>query len=236
MANPFKIPTPADLLRAASPRTGPPVANMGGIPTQGMAPQRVILPAQPSINAGPPGPAPAAVPPAVPAVPTSAPATAQTAPVTPGSAGPVFNFQFGGAPPAAPRPGEMWPDAQAPPAPTTNAGGGLWPDASEPQAPPIPDAPYKVARSIPHVPRRFELDSLAPGEGVTMPLGDAYRDTATGKLKIKLNDAGKAEYRKLEQDRLRKFSPYPMSHDPAAPTPDVTPGQPVFDPFKGAWL
>lgn len=126
----------------------------------------------------------------------------------------------------------MWPNAQAPPP------GGMWPNARTPTAPPTPtaEAPYRPVRQFAHVPRRFEVDQLQPGEGAATPVGDVYRDPQSGRLKLRMNEAGKAAWRQKAQDRLREFGTYPLSHDPLAPKPDVTPGTPVYNPFTGKWL
>lgn len=249
MANTFKIPSPSDLLKPTSTSQAP---NNGGIPTIPAAPQRLTIPARPAVQSGPPGPAPAALPvPTIPAPPAAmpvpgGPATAPAAPAT-GQA-PTFTFNFA-APPTAPAPpttagGELWPDAQAPQAPQS-AGGELWPDVQAPTAPSSPQAPpaaptveqpYRPVRTINYVPQRFEVDTLAPGEAATTPVGDVYRDPNSGALKLKLNDAGKQAVRQWRAQRLRAFGDYPMSNDPMAPTPPVQPGMPTYDAFRGRWI
>lgn len=62
MAGHWTLPDPTDALRRLAPRTGPPVAKMGGFPAQpvGAQPKTTVPP--PSPGAGTPGPQPGAQP------------------------------------------------------------------------------------------------------------------------------------------------------------------------------
>lgn len=245
MANTFGLPSPSDFLKPKAAAPAPPA------PTNGI-PQRLTIPPMPALQAGPPGPAPAARPVGTGAAPMAQPVGPAATGAAPMGA-PTFTFNFGGgamppaaAPPPAVMGGEIWPDAQAPQTAGGEMwpdlhGGEIWPDATSPQAPPSPGAPpvetpYRPVRQIAYVPRRFEVDSLRPGEGASMPLGDVYRPATGGPLRLKLNEQGKQAFREYRMTRLRKFGKYPMSEDPMAPTPAVDPGMPVFNAFTGKWI
>jgi hypothetical protein len=213
-----RIPDPFDALRKQAPRTGPPVQNMGGTPTQAPTPAVKTVVPSPAVASGPPGPTGAALP--------SAPPLTLPAP-PPGYQPPAMQ-------------GAMQPPPGQPPAmqgtvvkktETTTAPTPAAPAAPQPAA---PGGPYQVIGSRPQMPDMEELNALGTGHGITTPHGDVFR-AADGRLMLQLNDQGKQAYEEERARKLSTFGHYPGHDDPGAPPPPLTPGLPSFNPFTGQW-
>lgn len=245
-------PGPMDRIRRDSPRTGPGVPNMGGTNPLPLPPQRTNLPTPPNMSSNRPGPAPTAggrtlpLPPVAVPTPTPAPVAGQPSTFMPASA---LLPQ-----PVAPQPGQegqpapgqeaQTPQPGQPAAPAVGQGpsgpanANVAPQTQAPGTPgTTPAAPmspvnkgYQVTGQVDYVPESYELDSLQPGQAVTTPHGDVYRDPS-GKLKLKLNEQGKAAYQQARVEKIKRFGNYPGMEDPNAPAPPVNPRGPDFNPF-----
>lgn len=228
-----RVASPYDSLKKVAPRTGPNVPNMGGMPAQPNAPQRTNLPDTPAVRTAPPGPAPASgarpagglpgVPPMPPGYDPSAllPAGMPPPPPPPGPLpGGVMGEMHAAAPPvpmAAPAP------AAPTPAPAT------YPNTGEPTMP-VPEDLSSIGR-VDYTPTVDQLRAIAPGRALATPHGDIYRDAGTGKLRLRLNDAGKVAYQAARMQAVARFGKYPGHDDPNAPPPPIEPGVPNFNPF-----
>lgn len=225
-------PDPYDALRKTAPRSGPPVPNMGGMPTQPNAPQRTNLPDRPAVRAAPPGPAPSGVqagagglPPLLPAPPSGAAAQGGALPPVPpmppaiGTPPTGVLGELASATPAA--------TAPAPQAAPTTA------EAQRPEPPPeaTPDMLATVARGVPTA---EQLRALAPGQGIETEHGHIYRDLGTGEVKLRMNPAGKAAYAAARVEAVKRYGRYPGMDDAGAPPPPVEPGKPNFNPWAVA--
>lgn len=166
------------------------------------------------------------------------PAPVATPPAATGAPGGI-TINVGGAPApgaTAPKPGEMWPDAnaggemwpdfQAP----QQAGGEMWPDAQAKAAPgPMPTAPTEPI-TFQRLPFDDELAMVPEGSVVRTPWGEGR--ASGGKVRdYNLTPAGKEAHGRAMVKRVQTFGAHPWVHDPAAPQPPIELGRPAFNPF-----
>ena len=224
-------PMPAD-----SGRPGPVPGAGGARPTYPLPPTANVSSATGRPTFAPAGPVTPQQPP-----PTNLPMG--TAPVEAGVEGeqPVEVAAPGAAP-------EVAPEEQVSGAPQLGVGEQAQPSQQpaqplqpQPLGPPqVPgvDKGYQVSGQLDYVPETYELDGLQSGQAVSTPEGDVYRDRTTGKLKMRLNQQGKAAYQQARTEKLKRYGNYPGMEDPAAPPPPVNPRGPDFNPFAAGdgWI
>ena len=191
-----------DLLKG----TGPPVPNMGGIPSLQVGAPRPIAP--PAFNAATEGfPLGMARPPSQ-GLPEPPPLTPEVMPPPPPE-------PF--APTAAPT---EEPAPTAAPAAGVNISIGAPPTAAA-QAPAAQPGVAGTTAVLPNVEKST--------------LGDVSTDL-DGQISMRLNDLGKREWVRKRDKMLADFGDFPGKDDPNAPQPKVEPGTPTYNPYTDVWV
>lgn len=224
------------------PATGPPVPNMGGIPTTPLSPAANLNPfAIPPVvtpdtggrpTEGAVGPSPVTNPPLTPTA-----TAASVAPPTETTPAPDQTPHQEAVHDRNAHQGVTINIGADQKKPTSDASGSVAPTASGGAAPaaaqgPVAGLPPPI--KLDRLPTAPEMNFAPPGSVFETHIGSMTRGL-DGNWQIQPNELGVAKYKEAKVRAIQDFGSHPFTGDPNAPLPPVEPGQPWFNPFTSTW-